>query len=122
MAGMDHVMDPAKGLWDQPGWKRYIPPGSVGADGQSRESITDLVSLHADTGYLVQLKPGSGDVKLQVSGRPVVRQRRWVQGSYNLAGFPIHPDAAQAPMAGAFFASSPITEARRLSSAGTWGI
>ena len=113
-------MDPAKGLWDQPGWKRYIPPGSVGADGQSRvhngsgqSACRQRLSRPAQAWQRRRKAAGVGPA----SGAAMPLGA----GSYNLAGFPIHPDAAQAPMAGAFFASSPITEAGRLSSAGTWG-
>lgn len=123
---MDYVIDPAEGLWDEPGWKRYFPETSVGPDGVSREFLTDLLSLHANTGYLVKLKDDAANVDLTVSGTPVAGNHVWLKGSYNLAGFPIDPDAAPAPTVGAFFQNlqagpSPITEVRVLGSDGRWG-
>ncbi|MBC8447964.1 MAG: hypothetical protein H8D78_09455 [Chloroflexi bacterium] len=122
---MDYIIDPAEGLWDEPGWKRYFPETSLGPDDLSREFLTDLLSLHANTGYLVKLKDDAGDVELTVSGTPVARNHLWLKGSYNLAGFPIDPDAP--PTVGTFFQAlqngpSPITEVRALGSDGRWGV
>ncbi len=122
---MDYIIDPAEGLWDEPGWKRYFPETSLGPDGLSRGFLTDLLSLHANTGYLVKLKDDAADVELTVSGQPVVQNHLWLKGSYNLSGFPINPDAA--PTVEAFFQAlqsgpSPITEVRALGSDGRWGV
>ncbi|MBX2997479.1 MAG: hypothetical protein KF893_03130 [Caldilineaceae bacterium] len=108
---MDYIVDPAEGLWDEPGWRRYIP------DGRPDAFLTDLVSLRANTGYLVQLKEGSS-ATLSVVGRPVVRKHRWVQESYNLAGFPIL--AGNEPTRQIFFGSSPISQVYQLNTAGEW--
>jgi len=108
---VDYIVDPAEGLWDEPGWKQYIPAGKPDA------FLTDLLSLHANTGYLVQLQEGA-NATLTVSGSPVVRQHRWVQQSYNLAGFPIL--AGHEPTRAAFFGASPITEVFALSAGGEW--
>ena len=27
---VDYIIDPAEGLWDEPGWKQYIPAGGAG--------------------------------------------------------------------------------------------
>lgn len=108
---MDYIVDPAEGLWDEPGWKRYIP------DGKPDAFLTDLVNLRANTGYLVQLTENSS-ATLSVVGRPVVRKHRWVQESYNLAGFPIL--AGNEPTRQIFFGSSPITQVYQLNRAGEW--
>lgn len=108
---VDYIIDPAEGLWDEPGWRQYIPAGKPDA------FLTDLLSLHANTGYLVQLREGA-NATLTVSGRPVVRQHRWVQESYNLAGFPILE--GYEPTRAAFFGPSPITEVFALNAAGEW--
>ena len=79
--------------------------------------LTDLLSLHANTGYLVQLQEGAS-ATLTVSGRPVVRKHRWVQESYNLAGFPILE--GYEPTRTAFFGPSPITEVFALDAGGEW--
>ena len=55
----DYIMDPGEGLWDAPGWERYIPRQVTGADGASRGFLTNLFTLHANTGYLVKLKDGA---------------------------------------------------------------
>ncbi len=51
----DYIVGQAEGLWDEPGWLRYFPASSLGADGVSRAFLTDLLSLHANTGYLVKM-------------------------------------------------------------------
>lgn len=115
----DYIVDPAEGLWDEPGWKRYFPESTQGADGVSQAFLTDLLSLHANTAYLVKLDDNlGGTVTVTVTGQPVVRKRRWVLGSYNLAGFQILPGAT--PTVDAFFAGSPVSEVNRLTQAGEW--
>jgi len=124
LSQIDYIVDPAEGLWDKPGWKRYFPKTSLGPDGASREFLTDLLSLQANKGYLVKLKNGSANADLTVSGRPVAAKHRWLRGSYNLTGFPIDPDAP--PTVATYFTdldggASPISEVRALGSDGRWG-
>ena len=115
----DYIVDPAEGLWDEPGWKRYFPATSVGPDGVSRAFLTDLLSLHTNTGYLVKLADDlAAPLTLQVTGPTVVENQRWVKDSYNLAGFPIFPAAN--PTVAAFFGGSPVTEVRYLTPDGHW--
>lgn len=88
-ARMDYIVDPSEGLWDAPGWERYFPESNVGPDGISREFLTTLLNLHANTGYLVKLADTfTGTATLRVTGAPVVGHRRWAKASYNLVGFP----------------------------------
>jgi len=122
---MDYIVDPAEGLWDAPGWKRYFPDTSVDENGVSRAFLTDLFDLHVNTGYLVQLRKGAGAVTLTVRGRPRVEHHHWLPDSYNLAGFPIDPDASPAPTVATFFQNlsagpSPVREVRSLQSDGAW--
>lgn len=115
----DYIVDPAEGLWDEPGWKRYFPKSATGADGAPQGFLTDLLSLHANTAYLVKLADDfAGTVDVTVTGQPVVRKRRWVLDSYNLAGFQVLPGAT--PTVAAYFAASPISEVNRLTPAGEW--
>lgn len=115
----DFIINPSEGLWDQPGWKRYFSPNSVGPDGESQAFLTDLLTLHANTAYLVKLTDDlQGDATLTVPGRPVVSGRRWVQDSYNLSGFPLQPGAT--PTVAGYLAASPLTEIYRLSRSGEW--
>ena len=51
----DYIIDPSEGLWDEPGWERYLPDENVGPDDESRGFLTTFHSLHANTGYLVKL-------------------------------------------------------------------
>ncbi len=116
---VDYIVDPAEGLWDEPGWRRYVPESKTGPDGVSQGFLTNLLSLHANTAYLVKLKDDlSGQVTLAVQGTPVVQRKRWLKGSYNLAGFPIAPGAA--PTVATFTGGSPITEIRKLTANGSW--
>ncbi|NOZ50331.1 MAG: hypothetical protein GXP37_09845 [Chloroflexi bacterium] len=122
---MDYIVDPAEGLWDAPGWNRYYPAGSLGPDGESRAFLSDLFSLHANSGYLVKLKDGAGPATLDVRGQPVVAHHQWLPDSYNLAGFPIDPDASPSPTVATFFQNlvggpSPVTEVRALQADGKW--
>jgi hypothetical protein len=116
---VDYIVDPSEGLWDAPGWKRYIPEGNTGPDGASRAFLTDLANLHANTAYLVKLgNLGGRAVALRVTGTPIVEDRHWAKGSYNLAGFPIAPGTM--PTVDAFKGNAPITEVRTLTTAGNW--
>ena len=122
---VDYIVDPAEGLWDEPGWQHYFPEHNLGPDGVSRAFLTNLFSLQANKGYLVKLKDGAGSATLAVQGKPVVEHHHWLQDSYNLAGFPIDPDAS--PSVATFFhnlagGSSALTEVRALNADGTWGV
>jgi hypothetical protein len=115
----DYIVDPAEGLWDEPGWLRYFPAGSAGPDGGTRTFLTDLVTMHANTGYLVKMVADlATPVTLSVQGLSVVDSQQWVKDSYNLAGFPVLPGSS--PTVSIFFDNTPITEARYLTSAGYW--
>ncbi|MCB0117345.1 MAG: hypothetical protein KDD84_24765, partial [Caldilineaceae bacterium] len=115
----DFIVNPNEGLWDQPGWKRYFTAQSVGPDGESQAFLTNLLTLYANTAYLVKLSDDFvGEATLTVSGRPVVSGRRWVKDSYNLSGFPLQPGAT--PTVQSFLSASPLTEIYRLSKDGKW--
>jgi hypothetical protein len=116
---VDYIVDPSEGLWGTPGWRRYVPEGNLGPDGVSRGFLTDLVNLHANTGYLIKLQDGLGSaVTLEVTGTPIVEDHRWTKGSYNLTGFPIAPGTQ--PKVADFTGGTPITEVRKLTAAGNW--
>lgn len=114
VSSRDYLIDPGDGLWDEPGWLRYIPDENMGPDGVSREFLTTLHTLHANTGYLVKMNVGD---TIKVTGKPVPGHHRWTAGAYNLAGFPL---AAGGSTVAAFTAGSPITEVRGLTEAGGW--
>jgi hypothetical protein len=115
----DFIVNPSEGLWDEPGWNRYFAPNSLGPDGESQAFLTNLLTLHANTAYLVKLSDDfEGSATLTVSGRPVVSGRRWVKDSYNLSGFPLQPGAT--PTVQRYLAGSPLTEIYRLDKGGEW--
>lgn len=115
---MDYIVDPAEELWDQPGWDRYFPETSLGPDGQPRGFLTTLVSLHANTAYLIKLKAGTSPVTLRVAGEAIVGHRRWAKASYNLVGFPSLSTGG--PTVAQIQSTSAITDVRRLTSDGHW--
>ncbi len=113
----DFVIDPSEGLWDEPGWERYVPAQMTDAAGKSQGFLSNLYSLHANTGYLVKLKAGASGI-LQVKGKPVVAHHRWELDAWNLTGFPL-PLTGGATV-GTMKAASPITDMRGLTTTGTW--
>lgn len=113
ISNRDYLVDPSDGLWDEPGWDRYIPDSNLGDDGQSRGFLSTLHTLHANTGYLVKMKETGS---ITVKGKPVPGHHRWTPGAYNLAGFPVATGAT----VGVFTTGSPITEVRGLTAAGGW--
>ncbi len=115
----DYIIDPGEGLWDAPGWERYIPDNVTGLDGASQGFLSNLFTLHANTAYLVKLKDGASGT-LQVTGKPVVGHHRWALAAYNLAGFPLLPGAGAT--VATLKAASPITEIRALTSDGKWAV
>ncbi len=113
----DYIVDPAEGLWDEPGWLHYFPETSSGPDGGSRAFLTNLLALHTNTAYLVKLDDNlAAPLTLKVPGQPQVEKQQWVRDSYNLAGFPVAPGTT--PALAVFFGASPITEVRTLTPAG----
>lgn len=116
---MDYIEDPTEGLWDAPGWERYFPAANIGPDGGSREFLSTLVALHANTGYLVKLRDSfSGTATLRVTGRPVVGHRRWAKAAYNLVGFPLLADAE--PNVALIKSTSAISDLLKLGTDGRW--
>ena len=121
VSNKDYIVDPGEGLWDEPGWLRYVPETNVGPDGESRHFLSTLFTLHANTGYLVKMPDDLvGTKSVSVSGRPVPGHHRWVAGAYNLSGFPVPP--GQAPTVGSFIVGTPapIVEVRKLTVDGRW--
>jgi hypothetical protein len=121
----DYVDDLKEAGLVQPSWRRYIAGADGASDGCFPESLADnqdippdLVNLHANQGYLVRLADGAEDVMVSISGQPQAGHRRWIKGSYSLAGFPI-PEGIT-PKAETYFANSPITEVYVLKGDGTW--
>ncbi len=119
VSSKDFIIDPNEGLWDEPGWERYVPVQMMGADGKSQGFLSNLYTLHADTGYLVKLRDDlGGPVTLSITGRPVVSHHRWDLNAWNLTGFPL-PLTGGATV-GTLKAASPITDIRGLTITGAW--
>ncbi len=113
----DYMIDPSEGLWDEPGWERYVPAEKTGADGKSQGFLSNLYTLHANTGYLVKLKPGTSGT-IHVQGKPVVGHHRWALDAYNVAGFPLPATGGATVKTMKDF--SPITHIRGLTTDGNW--
>ncbi len=112
----DYIVDPGEGLWDAPGWDRYLPVANRGPDGRSREFLSTLTNLHANTGYLIKMQAGTNGT-FRVSGKPVPGHHRWRAGAYNLAGFPL---TASGATVATFLTGSPVLEVRGLTVDGSW--
>ncbi|MDQ1300362.1 MAG: SdrD protein, partial [Chloroflexota bacterium] len=119
LSRMDYIVDPTEELWGAPGWERYFPAANTGPDGGSREFLTTLLNLHANTGYLVKLRDDfAGSATLQVSGPPVVGHRRWAQSAYNLVGFPLLAGSETA--VALLKSTSAISDVLKLGADGRW--
>lgn len=82
-SSVEYIQDQSEALFNQPGWLPHFPP-------QRPESfLTKLYTVNALKAYLVKLT--NGPRTLTVTGRPVVREVRWVPDSFNLRGFPVNP-------------------------------
>ena len=94
VSGKDYIVDPGEGLWDEPGWERYVPDTNVGPDGR-----VPRLPDHPPHPSRQHRLPGEAerrhDGTVTVTGKPVPGHHRWAPGAYNLAGFPIGP--VQAP-------------------------
>ena len=109
---------PARELWNEAGWLRYVPESNKGPDGKSRAALTNLHTLHANTGYLVKMNTAG---TVEVWGKPILGHQRLQAGAYDLVGFPIGP--GHAPSAGTFLsAESPFAEISALKIDGTWTV
>jgi SdrD B-like domain len=115
----DYIVDPSEGLWDAPGWERYVPEQMTDANRVSQGFLSNLFALHANTAYLVKLKDNaSGALAVTVSGKPALDHHGWALGAFNLAGFPLLP--SNGATVGTMKAASPITEVRELTTDGKW--
>ena len=95
-----------------------MPESNKGPDGKSRAALTNLHTLHANTGYLVKMNTAG---TVEVWGKPILGHQRLQAGAYDLVGFPIGP--GHAPSAGTFLsAESPFAEISALKIDGTWTV
>ncbi len=107
------IDDPRAGLWNQPGWRVWVPAGTA-------DRVVNLYRLQAQRGYLVELG-GDQTRQLSITGRPVTRQPKWQAQAFNLRGFPV--DAAAPPRFSDYLATEPALAAGdivRLQRDGQW--
>lgn len=110
---VQYIDDPRAGLWNQPGWRVWVPAGTA-------DRAVNLYRLQAQRGYLIELG-GDQARQLTITGRPVNTQPKWQAQAYNLRGFPV--DAAAPPRFQDYFAGAPdlaVGEVVRLQRDGQW--
>jgi hypothetical protein len=116
MTAVEFIQDPGEGLWGQPGWHAWFPPGDAAF-------LSNLYAVLGNQAYLIKIG-GTDSVQWQVSGSPSVRKIRWVPDSFNLTGFHVKP-AAGPPFADFLTPSAAhVGQAvyRLNNSTGQWGL
>jgi hypothetical protein len=104
LSTVEFIQDQSEDLFNQPGWLPHFPP-------QRPEAfLTKLYRVNALRAYLVKLT--NGPHTLTVTGRPVVREVRWVPDSFNLRGFPVNP--SMLPTFNTFFGPSAAHAGQRI--------
>ena len=89
----DYIVDPGEGLWDEPGWERYVPETMYRAGRR-----VSRLPHHPPHPARQHRLPGEAEgwhlpARSRSSGKPVPGHHRWAPGAYNLAGFPLLPGA-----------------------------
>jgi hypothetical protein len=101
---VEFIQDQSEDLFNQPGWLPHFPPQRAEA------FLTKLYTVNALKAYLVKLT--NGPRTLTVTGRPVVREVKWVPDSFNLRGFPVNP--SMLPTFNTFFGPSAAHAGQRI--------
>lgn len=108
------IQDSNNLLPGQPDWLTYFPLAA------GNRSLNSLFALHGDRCYLIK-STAAQPVTWTLQGKPVPPVRDWLQGSFNLVGFPVDPAAP--PSFRNFFAPSPAHAGQpvyRLQPSGAW--
>lgn len=92
------VQNPSTLLPKSDSWLTWFPPA------YGRSVLKTLHAVHGGQCYLVEIEPGSADVTLQLTGRPVIRPLQWKAGKYSLTGLCVDP--SNSPTFATFFAPS----------------
>jgi hypothetical protein len=114
--GKDFVVDPAEGLLSVEGWYGYFP------EPRPEAFLSNLYTISANTPYLVKLD-GNMDKTITISGKPVLRKKKWTTNGYTLIGFPFVEGSE--PSFGDFFATSEAHNDQpiyRLTQQGQWQV
>jgi len=112
--GKDFVVDPAEGLLSVDGWYGYFP------EPRPEAFLSNLYTISANTPYLVKLD-GNVNKTITISGKPILRKKKWTTNGYTLTGFPFI--AGSEPSFGDFFATSKAHNNQpiyRLTQQGQW--
>ena len=109
-----YVRDPSTLLPEQPEWLTYFPTDSPNS------FLTDLYAVYGGRCYLIELG-GDAPASVVLWGSTVVRKKKWMSNSFNLAGF--HVDPAKSPTFGNYFKSAESFSKKifySLSTSGKW--
>jgi hypothetical protein len=79
------IQDPDEEPWGESRWNVYFKS-------EEKAFLTNLSAIHANRAYLLKIT-GDETVTLEVAGRPVARDLKWVPDSFNLVGFRVNPEA-----------------------------
>lgn len=112
--GKDFVVDPAEGLLSVDGWYGYFP------EPRPEAFLSNLYTISANTPYLVKLD-GTVNKTITISGKPILRKKKWTTNGYTLIGFPLV--GGDEPSFGDFFATSEAHNDQpiyRLTQQGQW--
>ncbi|TDR18537.1 hypothetical protein [Marinicella litoralis] len=112
--GSDFVVDPAEGLLSVDGWYGYFP------EPRPEAFLSNLYTISANTSYLVKLD-GTTNKTITITGRPILRKKKWTTNGYTLTGFPLVE--GDEPSFGDFFATSEAHNDQpiyRLTQQGEW--
>jgi len=111
---VQYVRNPSELVPEQPEWLTYFPPES------NEAFLTNLYAVQAGQAYLVEMG-GESTVHLVVTGKAVLRKKKWMADSFNLVGFSVDP--ANPPTFDAFFSSDDAVAGQsiyRLTASGKW--
>lgn len=77
--------NPSDGLAQLDGWHAFYFP-----EDSPQASFSDLFTVRANNAYLINLG-GTGNVTVEITGMPVVEERRWAPDAFTFTGFSVEP-------------------------------
>jgi len=118
LTATDYIQNLSEATWNRSAWLSYVPTNQL-------ESIdNNLFAIQGGRAFLIESEAAA---TWTVTGRPSFRSMKWVEGAYNLRGFPVDP--ASPPTFGEFFGPSPahfnpatgsLAKSFRLQASGEW--
>ena len=77
--------NPSDGLAQLDGWHAFYFP-----EDSPQAAFSDLFTVRANNAYLINLG-GTGNVTVEITGMPVVEERRWAPDAFTFTGFSVEP-------------------------------